>query len=166
MIKLFISDIDGTLTDSTCLYTEKGELGKFFSHRDGRGFHLLHHNTAVKTGMITSEYGGINAARAGKLLKLGTLDYFLDSNNYKNKLHALEYICNEMKITFDEVAFIGDDTNDSNVLEVVGVRACPNDAHKDVKKIPGILIMENNGGKGAVREFIDYLIGQGKCELK
>ena len=157
-IKLFVSDIDGTLTDSTVYYSEKGEELKQFSHRDGRGLHLLHHESKCKTMLCTSETKGINNARAAKFKGLKTLDYYANGAWNLGKIEAVKKVCNELGIDINtEVAFIGDDTNDMELLKIVSIKACPKDAHYLLKKIENIIILDNNGGKGAVREFIDYL---------
>ena len=58
----------------------------------------------------------------------------------------------------DEVAYIGDDVNCIELLEAVGVKACPADACGEVKAIPGIQIMSQKGGEGCVREYISYIL--------
>lgn len=167
-VKLFISDIDGTLTDSTVYYSTKGEELKQFSFRDGMGFRLLKEKYNCQTALITSGTDSINKARAKKFDKLKTIDYFIDGNKkikgvkYFNKLLFVKLLCTGY-CNLSEVAYIGDDTNDLNCLESVGFPACPNDAHKTIKKVNNIFITELNGGKGAVREFIDYLIENDFC---
>jgi len=165
-IKLFVCDIDGTLTDSTVFYTEEGEELKQFSHRDGRGFHLLREKTKIKTMWVTSEFGGINAARAKKLMGLGTLDYFADGSWDKGKIDKVKKVCEDLNISMEEVAFMGDDTNDLDLLKAVRIAACPRDAHPEVRAVGYMKISSFNGGRGAVRDFIDYLIGAGLCELR
>jgi N-acylneuraminate cytidylyltransferase len=167
-IKLFVSDIDGTLTDGTVYYSEKGEELKQFSHRDGRGFHLLHHDFNIKCALITSENKGINKTRFEKFNRLGTVQYYADNVYGKGKLEKLFTICKkafDLHYDFDiemfiknHVAFIGDDTNDLDVLNIVKYKACPSDTNYLVKKVKGIKVMKNKGGYGAVREFIDWLI--------
>lgn len=157
MIKLFISDIDGTLTDGTVWYSKKGEELKQFSHKDGRGFHLLH-ELNIQCALITSESKGINKARFKKFHKLGTVQDFADGVYGKGKVERIKKLCNKYNIAPEEIAFIGDDTNDYEALEYVGMKACPNDANYKIKGIENIFICKNNGGGGAVREFIDYLI--------
>lgn len=159
-IKLFISDIDGTLTDGTVYYSEKGEELKQFSHRDGRGFHLLY-ELGVKCALITSESKGINKSRFEKFNKLGTVQDYADDVYGQGKLNKIINLCQKYNITPDEIAFIGDDTNDLESLKYVKYKACPKDANYLVKKIKGIKIMKNKGGHGAVREYIDYLIKKG-----
>ena len=157
-IKLFISDIDGTLTDGTVFYSEDGEELKSFSHRDGRGFHLLHHNFGINVALITSESKGINKARFKKFKKLGTVQDFCDSVYGVGKVDKIVSLCRKYNISFKEVAYIGDDTNDLEALKVVGYKACPQDANYLIKKIKKIKVMKSCGGSGAVREYIDYLI--------
>jgi len=160
VIKLFVSDIDGTLTDGTVFVGEDGEKFKQFSHRDGRGFHLLREK-GCSVCIITSEIGGINAARVKKLQKLGTVQYFFDGSDKRSKMEKLCTLCDELKIDFkEEIAFIGDDTNDLLAIEKVRHSACPRDAHNDVVA-KATYRLERRGGQGAVREYIDFLIGVG-----
>ena len=157
MIKLFVSDIDGTLTDGTVFVSKKGEELKQFSLRDGRGFLLIKQIANIKTCLMTSESGGINKARAEKMMDLGALDFFYECEGF-SKLDCLKELCREMKINLSEVAYVGDDTNDYECLEVVGYKGCPYDGHTHLLNIKGIKIMQSRGGHGAVREFIEHLI--------
>jgi len=159
-IKLFLSDIDGTLTDGSIYYSEKGEELKQFSHKDGRGFHLLH-KLGIKCVLITSESEGINKARFEKFNRLGTVKDYIDNVYGKGKLNKVINICKKYNINSDEIAYIGDDTNDNAALVLAGYKACPADANYLVKKIKGIKVMKAKGGQGAVREFIDWLIKKG-----
>ena len=63
-----------------------------------------------------------------------------------------------MGITMQEVAYIGDDVNCYELLNIVGVAACPADASDIVKSIPNIRILTKKGGEGCVREFIGDII--------
>jgi YrbI family 3-deoxy-D-manno-octulosonate 8-phosphate phosphatase len=157
-VKLFISDIDGTLTDSTIYYSKHGEELKQFSHKDGRGFYLLKHITKVKSFLITSEFNSINQARAKRFLKLGTIEKYYNGNYKKSKIDILFELCKQYDCHTDNIAYIGDDTNDTDCLKSVGYPACPWDAHKDILVIPNIFVTDCDGGQGAVRFFIDYLI--------
>lgn len=159
-VKLFISDIDGTLTDGTAYYSINGEELKRFSMRDGAGFHILHtYYPHVKVAWITSESGGINKKRWEKLFELGTVHDFADNVYGNGKVEKIKMLCEKYKIESSEVAYIGDDTNDIEALQYVGYKACPADAHYLIAGIvEGIIKMKNEGGQGAVREFIDYLI--------
>lgn len=152
-IKLFISDIDGTLTDGGMYYSENGDELKKFNTRDGMGFGLLR-KAGVKTAIITSEDRQLNQRRADKL----QLDYFVQGKREGGKLAAAQYICDKLGITLNEVAYIGDDINCIDLLSSVGVAACPADAHQKVKDIIGIKVMTKKGGEGCVREFIEEVL--------
>ena len=151
MIKLFATDVDGTMTDACMYYAENGIELKKFNFRDGMGFQLLR-EAGVKTAIITSENTQIVKKRADKL----KVDY-LSMGTWK-KLDFVNNICRELGITLNEVAYIGDDINDIELLTAVKYKACPNDAVDKVKNIQGIQILQNKGGEGAVREFIEKLL--------
>lgn len=154
-IKLFLCDVDGTLTDGGMYYSENGDELKKFNTRDGMGFQLLR-EAGIKTGIITSENTKIVENRAKKL----KIDYLRQSKRDGGKVAAAQEICNELGITFDEVAYIGDDINCLDLLSKVGFSACPADACGKVRSIPGIHIVTHNGGDGCVREIVDYLLKQ------
>ena len=152
-IKLFVSDVDGTLTDGGMYYSESGDELKKFNTRDGMGFQLLR-EAGIKTGIITSENTKIVENRAKKL----QIDYICQSKRDGGKVAAVQEICEKLGITLDEVAYIGDDINCYDLLSVVGMAACPSDACDKVKSIPNIYQMVNKGGDGCVREYIMFLI--------
>ena len=151
-IKLFLSDVDGTLTDGGMYYSESGDELKKFNTRDGMGFQLLR-EAGIKTGIITSEDTHIVANRAKKL----KVDFLHQGKRNGGKLVVAKEICGQLGITLDEVAYIGDDINCIELLEAVGVKACPGDACEEVKDIPGMMVMKKNGGEGCVREFIEII---------
>ncbi len=151
-IKLFLSDVDGVLTDAGMYYSEKGDELKKFSTYDGMAFRLLKEK-GMKVGIITSEDCELNRKRAEKL----KLDYHF--HGVKNKLEVLEGLVKELGISFSQVAYIGDDINDLEVLREVGIAACPGNARVEVKSIPGIIELETKGGKGAVRCMYDRFFG-------
>ena len=152
-IKIFLSDVDGTLTDAGMYYNSNGEEIKKFNARDGKGFELLK-KAGIKTGFITSEDTQIVKKRASKL----KIDYLYQGVAHGEKLNVVKEICKKENCTLDEVAYIGDDINCKELLENVGLAACPKDATDEVKNISNILIMEKRGGHGAVREFINTIL--------
>ena len=152
-IKLFLCDVDGTLTDGGMYYSENGDELKKFNTRDGMGFQLLR-EAGIKTGIITSEDTKIVENRAKKL----KVDFLYQGKRNGGKLGVTEEICEQLGITLDEVAYIGDDVNCVELLEAVGMKACPADACEAVKKIAGIRVMTKKGGDGCVREFINCLL--------
>ena len=152
-IKLFLSDIDGTLTDGGMYYSENGDELKKFNTRDGMGMGMLREK-GIKVGVITSEDRELNQRRADKL----KLDFFYQGKKNGGKLAVAKEICDQMGITLQEVAYIGDDINCIELLTAVGLAACPADADARVKAIPGIHVMTKKGGEGCVREFCETIM--------
>lgn len=152
-IRLLLTDVDGTLTDGGMYYGTDGTEFKKFNTRDGMGLQLLQ-RTGVKVGIVTSENTPINVSRARKL----GLDYLKQSARDGGKLAATREICDEMGITLQQVAYVGDDVNCYDLLAAVGWAACPADACDKVKAIAGIHILERRGGDACVREWIDQIL--------
>lgn len=152
-IKLFLCDVDGTLTDGGMYYSENGDESKKFNTRDGMGFQLLR-EAGIKTGIITSEDTKIVENRAKKL----KVDFLYQGKRNGGKLAVAKEVCTQLSITLDEVAYIGDDINCIELLEAVGIKACPADACESVKDMSCIRVMKNKGGKGCVREFIEEIL--------
>lgn len=152
-IKLFLCDVDGTLTDGGMYYSEHGDEIKKFNTKDGMGFQLLK-EVGIKTGIITSENTRIVERRAKKI----NADFLVQSKKNGGKLEAAKKICESLNISLNNVAYIGDDINCIELLEKVGLRACPLDACETVKKIAGMYILSKKGGEGCVREFVDKII--------
>lgn len=154
-IRLFLTDVDGTLTDGGMYYGSDGTEFKKFNTRDGMGLQLLQ-QTGIKVGIVTSENMTINVNRARKL----KVDYLKQSARYGGKLAAVNEICAEMGITLQEVAYVGDDVNCYELLAAVGWAACPADACDKVKSIEGIHILQRRGGDACVREWIDQILAK------
>jgi len=150
-IKLFLSDVDGVLTDAGMYYTEQGDEFKKFCTYDGMGFQLLQ-KTGVKVGVLTTEDRELNRRRAKKL----GLDF--DFHGAKDKLQIVKDLCVKENITLAEVAYIGDDVNCFGLLSHVGIAACPNNAVDKIKAIPNIMQLKRNGGDGVVREFVELFL--------
>ena len=152
-IKLFLSDVDGTLTDGGMYYSENGDELKKFNTRDGMGFQMLRER-GIKTGIITSENMELNRRRFEKL----KVDFLIQGKRNGGKLEAARQICNELGISLKEVAYIGDDINDLELLSEVGFGACPADACMEVKSVAGIQVMQRKGGEGCVRELVNLIV--------
>jgi YrbI family 3-deoxy-D-manno-octulosonate 8-phosphate phosphatase len=152
-IKLFLSDVDGTLTDAGMYYGQNGEEFKKFNTHDGKGFELLR-KANIKTGLITSEKTAIVTRRAKKL----KVDYLFQGVENQGKLDVVKEICLNEGISLENVAYIGDDINCLQLLKNVGFAACPNDALNIVKNDLNVTNMTKNGGEGVVREFINKIL--------
>ena len=156
-IKIFISDVDGVLTDGFKYYNENLEESVKFSTHDGYAFKLLK-DRGLLTGIVTSETKKIKSVRFEKLKSLKTLDYFYQGVN--DKLSVVKGLCSELNIDISNVAYIGDDVNCLNLLENVGLAACPANAVDAVKNIKNIIVLNKNGGEGVFREFVDLFINK------
>jgi YrbI family 3-deoxy-D-manno-octulosonate 8-phosphate phosphatase len=152
-IKLFMSDVDGTLTDAGMYYDQNGSELKRFNTHDGKAFELLRQN-GIKTGIITSENTEIVSKRAKKL----SVDFLIQGASNIGKLNAIIDLCQKENLKLENVAYIGDDINCKELLESVGVSACPSNAIEDIKKIPQIIQLNKSGGNGAVREFVTIIL--------
>ena len=154
-IKLFLTDVDGVLTDGGMYYSENGDELKKFNTRDGMGFELLR-KAGIKTGIITSENTEVVERRASKL----KVDYLYQGKREGGKLAAAKEICAKENINLADVAYIGDDINCMDLLEAVGNAACPADAMQAVKDIMNIKVLKMKGGEGAVREFSEMILSE------
>lgn len=157
-IKFILMDVDGTLTDGSLLVLTDGEELKSYNVRDGLGI-LLAHLAGLKTGIITGKTSKPLEIRAGKLkiseLHQGILD--------KKKIFF--DILHRYGLDAQEVAYIGDDLGDLEVIKSVGFSGAVADAHFELKK-HSHFICQNPGGKGAVREFIEFILStQQKWEI-
>ena len=152
-IKLFITDIDGTLTDGGMYYSENGDELKKFNTRDGMGIQMLR-EAGIKTAVITSEDRKLNQRRAEKL----KVDFVRQGKLNEGKVAVANEIAKELGVSLHEIAYIGDDVNCVELLSVVGLAACPADADERVKSIKGIVVMRRKGGEGCVREFIERFL--------
>jgi 3-deoxy-D-manno-octulosonate 8-phosphate phosphatase (KDO 8-P phosphatase) len=150
-IRLLLSDCDGVLTDGGIYYSDRGEEMKRFSLRDGMGVERVRKLASVEVGILTGEVSPPLQRRAEKLniteLHLGT----------KDKVGTLYEILGRLGLTSDEVAYIGDDTNDIEVMQEVGLAGCPADAISSVRAVADY-VCERRGGHGAFREFAEFII--------
>jgi 3-deoxy-D-manno-octulosonate 8-phosphate phosphatase (KDO 8-P phosphatase) len=149
-IKLLLTDCDGVLTDNGVYYGEAGEVLKRFSIRDGMGVERLR-NGLVTTGIITGENSPSLVKRAEKLL---ITELHL---GIKNKRVVLDEILAKYKYTYDQIAYIGDDLNDFEILRLVGLSACPADAVDQVQKLVHYHC-KTPGGYGCFREFAEMIL--------
>ena len=150
-IKLVLTDSDGVLTDTGVYYSDEGEVMKRFSIRDGMGVERLRNIQGIETGIITGELSGSVVKRAEKL----NIIYLY--RGVKDKKALLSEILSGLKLEKENIAFIGDDVNDIELINEVGLSATPSDGTIFVKDIVHY-ICENKGGNGAFREFAELII--------
>lgn len=151
-IKLLILDVDGVMTDGGMYFTESGDQMKKYNTKDGMAIiHLTKNDFQV--GIISSGFKAEMVKARATLL--GIQHFYVGRGK---KIEVLNKWCEELGISLSEVAMIGDDINDLEVMQAIGVSACPNDAVAKIKNQAKI-ILNKKGGEGCVREFIDnYLL--------
>lgn len=150
-IKIVLTDNDGVLTDTGVYFSKDGEEFKRFSIRDGMGVERLRKYAEVETIIITGEESGSVRARAEKLK---IKEYYL---GVKKKEELLPEIMRKNNVSSEEIAFIGDDSNDFELMKLVGFKATPADGMSFIKEIADY-ICENKGGNGAFREVAELII--------
>jgi YrbI family 3-deoxy-D-manno-octulosonate 8-phosphate phosphatase len=149
-ITLLVMDCDGVLTDGSVYYSVNGEELLRFHRRDGHGIEMLHQRN-IRTAIISSENSEIIRVRAEKM----KIKYVFVG--IKNKASSLAELIELLKIKKENIAYIGDDVNDFDVMGEVGVPVAVGGAVSKILSIAAYTCL-NNGGEAAVREFIDLLL--------
>ncbi len=133
-------------------YDQNGmELKKFHTY-DSAGV-LFSHHLGIPVGIITGENTNIVKRRYDKL----KMDYLY--LGCKDKLSVVSELCYQLGITIQDVAYIGDDINDMNLLKKVGWSGVPSSAPQYVQKIANVKLSKK-GGEGVFREFVETIIGE------
>ncbi len=153
-IKLLVLDVDGVMTDGGMYFTENGDQIKKYNTKDGMAIiHLTKNNFQV--AIISSGFKDQMVKARSEML--GIQHCFV--GRFK-KIEILSDICLKLGLELDNVAIIGDDVNDMEIIKSVGFSACPVDAMDTVKTNVDV-ILSKKGGEGCVREFIDsYLLDE------
>ena len=154
--KLVLTDIDGVWTDGGMYYDQTGNEWKKFNTSDSAGI-LFCRKLNIPVGIITGEDTQIVDRRSQKL----KIDFLYQGIN--DKLTVAKEICEKLNITLADVAYIGDDLGDIQLLKAVGFSCAPANAADYIKdKVD--FVTEKSGGDGAFREFVEYMIGKKKVE--
>lgn len=153
MYKLFVMDVDGTLTDGKIYTSPSGEAFKAFDVKDGYGLKNILKKYSIKTAIITGRRSEIVQRRAEEL----EIDYLCQGVD--DKLDCLKQLVERVDCSFEDIVYIGDDVNDLSCMEKAGLSCCPADAHEKVK-MAAKYVTQCRGGQGVVREVIDMIMGQ------
>lgn len=150
-IKYLVMDVDGTLTDGKIYMGNTGEVCKAFNIKDGCGIHDI----AIPNGLIPVIMTGRESQIVlNRCKELGIQNVYQGVSNKFEKLSSITQ-------DFSEIAYIGDDINDLSCMKAVkeagGIIGCPKDAVKKVVEISDY-VSDKNGGDGAVRDFVEWLI--------
>jgi 3-deoxy-D-manno-octulosonate 8-phosphate phosphatase (KDO 8-P phosphatase) len=169
-IKLFVSDIDGTMTNGHMAFDHQGNVTKSYHTRDCTALWRLKFDHSIPVLLLTGSKAPCDAHRfrylaAGDFdmpsssIPLST-DHMIQGASYRDKEFVLGKYLKDRRLDWSEVAYIGDDLNDYACLEQVGWAACPKDAHPDIRYLCGKrgFISTFNGGDRAVEEFANAVI--------
>ncbi|WP_284651803.1 KdsC family phosphatase [Flavobacterium terrisoli] len=148
--KLIITDIDGVWTDGSMYYDQTGNELKRFHTYDSAGV-LFARLLNIPVAILTGETTEIVNRRAAKL----NIEYLFQG--VKNKVETTQKILDELKIGFEDCAFIGDDINDVKLLGKVGFSGSPANA-PDYIKAKVHYVTQKKGGEGAFREFVEHIL--------
>ncbi len=149
-IKLLILDVDGVMTDGSILLDNKGNEYKRFHVRDGHGIKMIG-RAGITIAIITGRRSKVVELRAKEL---GITEVY--QKIFKKSL-IYEKLLKKYKCKDENVAFMGDDVVDQELLKRAGLSAAPADAEEEAKKLAD-LVTKRNGGRGAVREFTDLIL--------
>lgn len=151
MIKYLVMDVDGTLTDGKIYMGNNGEIMKAFSIKDGCGIHDILLPAGIIPVIITGRESKIVENRC---IEIGIKEIHQGVVNKVEKLLSITK-------TLSSVAYIGDDINDLSAINLIkkagGLIGCPSDAVQMVKKNADY-VSSKNGGDGAVRDFIEWIV--------
>lgn len=157
-IELIVLDVDGTMTDSRITYSANGDEIKSFNVKDGLAI-ASWRKLGKQVAIITGRSSAIVARRAKEL----HIEHFYQG--IENKKEVLESLLEKLDLTMDNVAAIGDDLNDLQMLKAAKISFVPRDASAYVDKIATV-VLSKRGGDGAVREMIEHLIVKEGLEKK
>jgi 3-deoxy-D-manno-octulosonate 8-phosphate phosphatase (KDO 8-P phosphatase) len=149
-IKLLLLDVDGVLTDGRIILDDRGVETKHFDVRDGQGIVLLM-RAGIEVGLIT--------ARSSKAVRYRAKELGLRivHQGIQDKLSTYGVIHRQSGLADTEIAYIGDDVGDLEILHRVGFAVTVNDGWEEL--LPSVdYVTEKPGGRGAVREVAELLL--------
>ena len=149
-VRLVAMDVDGVLTDAGMYYTETGDELKKFNTRDGMGVALVR-EAGLATAILTRESTKLVERRGAKM----RIDHIFIG--VTDKLTCMRELLQQLDLSLEQVAYIGDDVNDYELLCHVGLAAAVRDASRLPKSVAHI-ITEAKGGEGAVRELCEIIL--------
>lgn len=149
-ISCFVFDVDGVLTDGMVVALESGEQARYFNIKDGYGI-----ERALLAGYHVAIISGGNQLGVKKRLEFLKIKHI--HLGVKDKVVVLNNLCNELGITPKQIAYVGDDLPDYEVMQLVGLPCCPNDATQEIKDISKVVTLKN-GGAGSVREVVELVM--------
>lgn len=149
-IRLAAFDIDGVMTDGGLTYTDDGHERKTFNVQDGLGIKLMQ-GAGIEVAIVTGRRSGVVAARAADL------GISLVAQGVGDKFVSVQAMLDQLGLSWDECAFMGDDLIDLPALTRCGLAIAPANA-RDIVKSHVHVVTTASGGHGAVREAIELIL--------
>jgi len=155
-IKIAIFDLDGTLSDGTYRVSDDNVVTKVFNTKDFHGLSKLQ-ELGVIVYILT---GSTDMCLLNQWNRLPTVakKHLEIYDSVINKKQFVEDHILSKDIMFDNIAYMGDDENDLECMKLAKITGCPSDAIPEIKKQDVSYISDNKGGRGAVRDFVEFLI--------
>lgn len=151
-IELIVFDFDGVFTDNKVYLSEEGIESVRCDRSDGMGIEMLRRSTEIALVVMSKEKNVVVQKRCDKL----KLECY---HSVEDKATALKKLIASKSINLEKVAFVGNDLNDVECMQMVGFAACPKDAYSCATEVAD-LVLSRNGGDGAVREFCDLILNE------
>jgi len=148
-VKLLVMDFDGVMTNNKVIVDENGKESVTCNRSDGMGIEMLLEKD-IGAIVISKETNKVVKARCKKLS-------IPCVNGIDDKITILKKELKSRGLKPENVCYMGNDVNDIECMEYVGVAVAVNDAYPEVKKFAQY-VTNKNGGEGAVREVIDNII--------
>ncbi len=149
-IQMLVLDVDGVLTDGTLIINADGSESKFFNSLDGHGIRMWQ-RAGLKVALLSGRASEPTRRRADQL----QIEYVFEDCHYK--LPTLEKFLDQLGLSPEAVAYIGDDLTDLPAIRYVGFGVAVANAVDEVKKYADY-VTTCTGGNGAVREVIEYIL--------
>lgn len=150
LIKCFVFDVDGVLTDGQVLALESGEQARSFCIKDGYGI-----ERALLAGYHVAIISGGSQEGVRKRLQFLKIQHI--HLGVKDKIPVFNQLCSDLGIRPEEVLYMGDDLPDYDVMKLAGFPCCPVDAIQEVKDV-SLYVSSKEGGQGCVREVIERVM--------
>ena len=159
MLKLVVFDFDGVFTNGKCYFDNSNNAIKYYNVKDGMALSILKNNN-IKTGLISSFNTTKNILLNENNINVEIINHLKFDLKYignKKKIEILDEWIINLNLNYNEIAYIGDDINDLDIIKKVKFSGCPLDAVDECKNEVNY-ICKKSGGDGCVREFADKII--------
>jgi len=147
---MLVLDVDGVLTDGSILIDSNGSESKFFNVVDGHGIWMWQ-KTGLKVAFLSGRASKSTKYRAEQL----GIDYVFEGRH--DKLAVLKQLLEKLSLSPNMVAYVGDDLLDLPPIRYAGFGVAVANAVDEVKQYADY-VTTRQGGSGAVREVIEYIL--------